>query len=270
MKLEIRQYMAPGNILSERLSNIEKMGFDGIELTPRDVTDWRNWVKEAKADFSRSTIKPTIVGINKSGCLLDQRKSERDLAVSGMKQSLEAAVELGGIGVICVPLIAIRMGKGQRISDLSPFMTTYQLERKLLVELLGDLGQHAKRVGSCLILEPLNRYESFWLNCVSEGVEICKEVGSDSVRTMADFFHMHIEEADIVESLINAEGYLAHVHLADSNRELPGQGFTNFRPGLEALKSIGYSGFMGIESKITGDPMVELPRSVKYLRECYD
>jgi len=270
MKLSIRQDMAPGNTLSDRLANLEELGFDGIELTPRNVTDWDGWVAEAKAAFAKSTVRPTIVEAGGGGCLLDPRREERDLAMEGLKRSLHCAAELGGIGVICVPLIAIRMSQGKRprIPDLSPSASTYELERALFVELLGELGDYATKVGSYLILEPLNRYESFWLNRVEEGVELCKEVGSPGIMTMADFFHMHIEEADIPESIRQAKGYLANVHLADSNRQTPGNGFTNFRSGLAALKEIGYEHYMGLECGIPGDPWVELPKCVAYLREC--
>ena len=84
---------------------------------------------------------------------------------------------------------------------------------------------------------------------------------------MADFFHMSIEEADVSESISNAGSYIKHVHLADNNRLLPGQGHTDFSIGFKSLKRINYKNFMSFESGISGDPEVEIPKSVNFLKD---
>ncbi|MBS7648555.1 sugar phosphate isomerase/epimerase, partial [Candidatus Bathyarchaeota archaeon] len=63
-----------------------------------------------------------------------------------------------------------------------------------------------------------------------------------------------------------AGGYIMHVHLADSNRLLPGYGHTDFKSGFLSLKKIGYKNFMALECGIPGNPEEELPKCVKYLR----
>jgi sugar phosphate isomerase/epimerase len=83
---------------------------------------------------------------------------------------------------------------------------------------------------------------------------------------MADFFHIGIEEADIAASIRGAGAWIRHVHLADSNRMLPGQGHTNYRAGLVALRHIRFKGFMPLECGVLGDPTAELPRSVEWMR----
>ncbi|MEM2936505.1 MAG: sugar phosphate isomerase/epimerase, partial [Candidatus Bathyarchaeia archaeon] len=92
-------------------------------------------------------------------------------------------------------------------------------------------------------------------------------VGREHVKIMADFFHMSIEEADIPASIKKAADYIVHVHLADSNRLLPGHGHTDFKRGFAALKKIGYRNFMALECGIPGDPEIELPKCVKYLKQ---
>jgi len=268
MKLSIRQNMVPGQTLSEQLKNIEQFGFEGIELTPRDVTDWDEWLDETKRAFANSSVKPSILS-GASGCLLDPNKEERELAAASFKQMLELSAEIGAIGVICAPLIAITMSRGERprIQDLSPLENVQSLERNLFIELLKGIGKRAQEVGAYLIVEPLNRYESFWLNRLQEGVDICKAVGNPYLKIMADFFHMHIEEKDIPQSILEAGEYIVNVHLADSNRLTPGNGHTNFEAGLAALKRIGYDKYMALECGIPGNPLVELPRCVEYLRK---
>jgi sugar phosphate isomerase/epimerase len=88
----------------------------------------------------------------------------------------------------------------------------------------------------------------------------------EHVKMMADFFHMSIEEADVSESLEQAIDYIVHIHLADSNRLLPGYGHTNFKPGFNILSKAGYKKFMALECRIQGDPDIELPECVAYLK----
>ncbi len=84
---------------------------------------------------------------------------------------------------------------------------------------------------------------------------------------MADFFHMSIEERNIAASLEKAGDWVGHIHLADSNRMLPGQGHTDFKRPFAALKKIGYDKYMALECGILGNPEEELPKCVKYLKE---
>ena len=117
----------------------------------------------------------------------------------------------------------------------------------------------AEACGSRLVLEPLNRYEQWWPCTVAQGVEICEAVGSPSIATMADLFHMSIEEADLAEAIHAGGKHIANVHLADSNRILPGYGHTDFGPALKALSDIGYEYYCGFECSIpSGDARAEL------------
>ncbi|HEV2109186.1 MAG TPA: sugar phosphate isomerase/epimerase, partial [Thermomicrobiales bacterium] len=83
------------------------------------------------------------------------------------------------------------------------------------------------------------------------GVAFAKQVGPE-IATMADFFHMNIEEADIAASIRAAGRHIVYVHVADSNRLQPGRGHLDFRPGFAALKEIGYDGWFGIECRVEG------------------
>jgi sugar phosphate isomerase/epimerase len=83
---------------------------------------------------------------------------------------------------------------------------------------------------------------------------------------MGDLFHMNIEEDDLGESIRRAQGYLAHVHLADSNRAHPGAGHTDFARSFEALRDIGFDGYLAMECAVRGDAKTVLPEVVRYLR----
>ncbi len=87
---------------------------------------------------------------------------------------------------------------------------------------------------------------------------------------MPDFFHMNVEGSNIVASLVAAARHIGHVHLADSNRLLPRLGHTDFAAGFAALKHSGYDGALAIECRVTGNPVVELPRALDFLRTAAD
>ena len=263
IKFSIRETMVPGRTITERFENLAKLGFAGVEILT-ESTDWKH-VEEIKAASKATGIRPNIMS-SRSLAVLDARRSEREGAVAAFKEALSICGECGGVGVILPPLISVACMGGQRIPDLSPLATTAALERDLLTAILKDLARHAQQVGADVIIEPLNRYEQWWPCTLQHGIEICEAVGEPGVSIMADFFHMNIEDARFDAGIRAAGKLVKNVHLADSQRLLPGYGHTDFRPGLQALQAIGYEYYMGFECGIPGDTFVELPKSMEYLR----
>ncbi|CAN0473607.1 unnamed protein product, partial [Phaeothamnion confervicola] len=125
----------------------------------------------------------------------------------------------------------------------------------------------AERLGTPIILEPLNRYESHLLKSLDDAAQICRAVGSPGIRMMADVFHMNLEEADMGRAIEAVADVLAYVHLADSNRFQPGAGHLDFKPGFAALKRIGYDGWMTLECKLNVEPSVRaLVETAEFIR----
>lgn len=165
-------------------------------------------------------------------------------------------------GLIMVPIFG-----GPRIPDLSPLANAIDLEKDLFTKLCEEWGQTAAKAGTCLLIEPLNRYETHLIRTLQDGVDICERVGNPHVKIMADFFHMSIEEQNISAAIRSAGRHIVHVHLADSNRQMPGLGHTDFKAGFAALKEIGYTGYMALECG-NPDPNKQngLARSASYLK----
>ena len=262
MKLAVQENLVPGKDLADKLPKIASYGFEGIELWGRDVLGDK--VKEIKDAISVSKVKVSTICSGYPGDLMGAEREVRKGAMEGIKQRLSWAAELGATGVIVVPTFG-----GPKISDLTPLYSNVEdVEKKLLIEQCKILGKHATDVGSIVLLEPLNRYETHLLRKLEDAVAICKEVRSDNVKIMADFFHMSIEERDIPASIEAAGEFIAHVHLADSTRELPGYGHTDFRGGLSALRKVGFMRYMALECSVPGPPDIELPKCAAYLRKC--
>ncbi len=216
MRIAIQERLLPGATRHEQFANAAAYGYAGIEargdLLPGAEAEYR-----ALADEFGLPITTICGGL--AGCLLDPDPAERELAVASILTRLRAGHAVGGAHVIAVPIF----GK-PRLPDLSPYATAVELEDNLLLPLLQQIARTAEqeRLSARLLLEPLNRYETHLLNRVEQAVDLAERIASPAIGVIADFFHMHIEEAEIDATLRRFAGRIDHLHLADSNRKLPG------------------------------------------------
>lgn len=259
MKIASQLRLVPGSSIKEQIDNLEKWNYEGVEVHGRGLAETIDDVKKAVAN---SSVKVSTVCSGYRGCALDPDPAERDIMVRDAKEILGMAADLGAVGMIMAPIFG-----PPRLPDLSPLYTAVELEKLLIAKVVEELGAHAEKVGTLLLLEPLQRGETHFWNRLEQAIECAETVGNPHVKIMADFFHMNIEEADIAKSIAKAGKFIAHVHLADSNRVLPGLGHTDFVPGFAALKKARFRNYMSLECGIPGDPMAALPKCAEFLRE---
>lgn len=134
------------------------------------------------------------------------------------------------------------------------------------LEGIRRIADHAAQLGVTLVLEPVNRYESNFVNSLVDGADVVKRVDRQNVRLMADVFHMNIEDASIAGSLESCRESLAYVHFADSNRRAPGQGHLDFASLVATLRAIGYDGWVTVEILPYPDPDTAALQAISYLR----
>ncbi len=260
MKLACQEGLAVGNSLEEKLDSLAAAGYSGIEFWGGSL--WER-IPEIKKATENHPVKPSSICAGFRGCPLDADKKERDKASEDMHRLLETAGELGMAGLIMVPIFG-----SPRIPDLSPYANAIQLEKDLLYKLFDDWGRTAEKAGTFLLLEPLNRYETHLIRTLKDGTDVCEKVGNSNIKIMADFFHMSIEEENIADSIRAAGSHIAHVHLADSTRQLPGFGHTDFKAGFDALKEIGFAGYMALEcGNPNADKQAGLKNSADFLKK---
>lgn len=259
MRLACQEHILPGEDILAKWEFAASAGFDGIEL--RGTADWSERLDGLKAARERGAVFSSV-------CLISDRfigdfdAGRRREAVEHMKDLLSGIAELGGTGAVTPAAYGLASRR------LPPFDVprTEEEDRRVLLDALEELGEHADERGTLVLLEPLNRYEDHMLNRVDQATQLCQSVGRPSIKVMGDLFHMNIEEDDLGETIRRAEGYLAHVHLADSNRLQPGAGHTDFAGAFEALRGVGFDGYMAMECGIRGDAREVLPEVVRHLR----
>ena len=124
----------------------------------------------------------------------------------------------------------------------------YALQEETVVAHLKELCKYAAASEIKLAIEPLNRFETDFINTCDQGLNLIKKVGSDWLYLHLDTFHMNIEEKHLGEAIIKAGDQLALLHACGSDRGTPGWDHTNWDDIKQALKTINYKGQLVIES----------------------
>ena len=119
------------------------------------------------------------------------------------------------------------------------------------VEAMREAARYAKETHPQLriCVEPVNRFETHFINTAKEGVRYCKAVGTGNMAVHLDCFHMIREETSYREAAeVCGKAYLGYVHVCENNRGIPGTGLVPWEEFFTALHDIGYEGPCVIES----------------------
>ena len=264
MKLACAATLAPGNSFPEKLACLERLGYEGIEVHFFEPDLTPELVAQVEKDLEASTVKVccSLVASYVYETILDCEEA-LEAKAANVKLALDTAARLGGVVLVSPEY------RPQHPLPLChrPKPILDREEGAWLLKFLDRVAEHAEKVSVTAVLEPINRYETSFYHSLADVMAVIDKLGSERVRIVADFFHMQIEERDIVESIEQAAGYIHHVQLGDSNRELPGQGHTDFKSGFAALQRTGYDGYLALECRIPQDPETELAQCARFLRQ---
>ena len=214
-----------------------KIGYDAVEITaalhtPVDTTPQRR--REVKGYLRDAGIACSGLHYIFDGTLrlLSQDAEMMRKSVDYLNKVVDLAADFEAPTVI--------VGSGGITRNFEP---GWDRPRSIacMQEVLHTVGDHAEEKGVILAVEAINRYETQFLNTMQEASEFVLQIDHPNVRTMADTYHMNIEEKDPAESVRKYGYLLQNLHLADSNRMAPGDGHFDFKSVVQALKDIGYS-----------------------------
>lgn len=273
MKLSAHQTLLPGADLSERFQRAAECGLDGIELAFGRRARVYDLHAEFEAAMAASGLPVGSICGTYEGPIIHPDPAVRESRLADFIRTLEFADAIGARGVILVPVFASNFMPeiSPPMPDLSPFADEDALITQLLLAMLNEAMERTADGSAAVYLEPLNRYEASYLNTVGVADELCIAAGHPRIQLMADLFHMNIEEADVPASLRAVAPHLSHVHLADSQRWLPGHGHTDFVGAFRALREIEFDGWLALECMPTpGDPLSNMRACVEYLRGCWE
>ena len=261
LHFSVQENLLPGETVMEKWDAARRMGFDGIELRGTDAADIRARLPELESAVGAGVVFPSLCVISDT-FIGAWDADRRAVALETMKALLDVAGAVRATGAVTPA------SHGMHSNFLPPFTPKRDAagDRDVLIDMLGQLGDHAGAAGTLVLLEPLNRYEDHMLNTLAQGVDLLTALGHGSVKLMADLFHMNIEEADSAAAIDAAMPHVAHVHLADSNRLEPGNGHTDFAPPLAALTKHGFTGTCAIECILSGPPDQTIAAALSHLK----
>ena len=136
------------------------------------------------------------------------------------------------------------------------------------VEVHKQAAQYAERQGVALSVEPLNRFECYFLNSAGQAAELVKAVDEPNYGYLYDTFHFNIEEDSLTEMIPATIAQINHVHISENNRGVPGAGHIAFQPVFNALKQAGYDGWMTVEA--FGSALPDLAAATKIWRPLFN
>jgi sugar phosphate isomerase/epimerase len=135
------------------------------------------------------------------------------------------------------------------------------------IEFAKSIAPFASAAGVVVVIEPLNKAETNFINSLAEGAQIVEAVGEDSIKLLADIYHMLREDEDPGE-IVKYGTMLRHAHIAEKeNRTPPGVQGDDFRPFFEAFKAAGYAGPIAIECRWGEEYDAQAKRAVELIRE---
>ncbi len=235
-KYSATQWIFGNEGIENSLIRLKKFGYDGVELSGEpsliDVDEVNGLLKKY------ALCCTSICGIyTKERDLSSSNPEIRRHAVQYVKDCVDLAVAVGAATVIVVPSCIGKNGPE----------TTSSEEWNYAVASLKEAGEYALSKNIQLAVEALNRFETYLVNKMETAVRLVEEVNIESVKIMADLFHMNIEERSFERALRSISPYLVHVHIADNTREAAGLGRIDFEPIMRTLIEMNYQGAITME-----------------------
>ncbi len=220
------------------LPRMKAAGFDGVELPMFNPDGYPG--KTIRRALEDNGLGLTFCSIVPGGMsLVDADANARANGLEHIRKILYLAAEMGCETVAGPIYSPVGYLPGRR-------RTTVEWQNA--IESYHTLGKTLDECNVNLAIEPLNRFETFFLNTAADGVALCEAVNHPRIGLLIDTFHSNIEEKSIAEAYRTAGRHLKHVHTCENDRGIPGSGHVEWEPVFDAIRSTGYNNYLTIES----------------------
>ncbi|MBC7812506.1 MAG: sugar phosphate isomerase/epimerase [Burkholderiales bacterium] len=247
MKICMHNWMRP-EPLEVTLARLNRLGYDGIEIMgePRkyDVKEVRGLLDKYKIECWGSV---TIMVAGRD--LIHADPYFREMSLQYVIECIDLVAALDGKILTLVPS---EVGKIIAMSDP-------ETEWAWAVEGIKKAADHANKKGVRIGLEPLNRFETNFLNRHDQAIRLAQDVG-EGVGVCLDAFHIFIEEADPYQAILDTGSMLVDFHVADNNRFPPGSGCFDWKKIISTLGQAGYDTYLTSEFVV---PLDRSPLNIK-------
>jgi D-psicose/D-tagatose/L-ribulose 3-epimerase len=250
MKLGINLYLWTDHMhdgLLPVLESLKRIGYDGVEVPIFDLdeTTWARWGQHLD-DLGLQRTANTVIAAQWNPLSPDPVVQED--AYQHMQAVINCCAAVGS-PLLCGPhqvALGVFTGAGP---------TEEEWARS--VDHLRRVAEYASGAGVMLAEEVVNRFELYHLNTLDQAIRFVDEVGHPNCRIHLDTFHSHI-----------AGSRIAHVHISEHDRGVPGTGSVAWDSTFDALRDIGYDGWLTVEA--FGNFLPNLAAATKIWRKLFD
>jgi D-psicose/D-tagatose/L-ribulose 3-epimerase len=220
------------------LPEIKRHGFDGIEVSMFHPADFA--LQDIRQGLAQNGLECTICSVIPRGLsVISDDAAVRQKTRAHLEDCIKTAADVGA-RIIAGPLyspVGYLPGR-RRTAD----------EWKWAVDCYQSLGPVLAGNRVTIAIEPLNRFETYFLNTAADAVALCDEINHPNVGILFDTFHANIEEKNIGQAYRTVARHLKHVHTCENDRGIPGSGHVEWKDVFQALRDIRYDGWLTIES----------------------
>ena len=230
------------------LPKLKKMGYCGFEVPLAfqllDLID-TEYINKKLYELEMQCVTGTVFPEEFSIISDDEEKWQ--LGINYLKKCIDLTADMGA--KILSGMLYAPMGLRQRIPR-----TPIQWERS--AKNLKKVARYAALKDITICMEPINRYESFFLNIIEDAILLVHEIDEPNVKINIDTYHMNIEEKNIYNIIVKANKLIGHVHCSENDRGIPGTGHFDWDGFAKGLIDIKYNGLICIESFF--EPIAEI------------
>jgi D-psicose/D-tagatose/L-ribulose 3-epimerase len=228
------------NASTKWFKTFKQWGFDTVEIAIDDPDTFDAAYVKAELD------KVGLPCGSACGCFGLDRDLRGDAAAQENSLTYLRKVIDQMVVLDCPRLIGPAYSAVGRIGGAEP--AEYRKQWATVVKNLRKICAYAEKQGKAICLEPLNRFETDFINTVDQALKMVKDVGSPALKIHLDTFHMNIEEKCQGDAIRKAGKYLGHIHACGSDRGTPGNDHICWDSIAKALKAVKYNGDVVIES----------------------
>jgi sugar phosphate isomerase/epimerase len=254
--------------MAEVCGIISKLGYHGIEIAPYTLAATADAVTTAQRAQIRKEIKDNgleTVGLHwllaKTAGL---HMTTPDNAVYRRTKDyfnvlINLCHDLGG------KVMVIGSPKQRSLVDGQ----TYEGAWKRAVELFHGACDKARDAGVTLCIEPLAKAETDFINTVTEGLKMMREINHPNFKVHLDVKAMAAEGTPSIPEIIRSvkAKEIGHFHVNDPNLYGPGMGDVDYGPIAAAVRAIGWKKWLSVEVfKYDPDPTTIARKSIEYLK----
>ena len=244
MKIGFNMLLWTTNLVEDQfdlLKKIKDVGYDGVEIPifggEQKVSHFANIGKVLK-DNELDCTSVTVIPDEDRSPLSNNEKSRAN-ALEYMKWAIDCSAALGS---------EILGGPYHQPLGIFSGEPPSQKEKEYAAKGHQDAADYAKQVSINLSIEPLNRFECYFLNIGQDASDYVDLVDRDNFGYLYDTFHANIEEKDPVGVINKTIKNINHIHISENDRGTPGKGNVPWAETFEAIKNSGYDGWLTIEA----------------------